>query len=161
MKRVAKLFLLVVLPAILVVWVVREKARHLSPPSDAAEGAARGDVPLIRIHNSDATPEQDKEWLEKEKYEELEALKDKKDAEISELENKIDNLEKQIKSLRRTRAITIPPLIAALDHPSLKVRNATARSLEKLTGKKYGTNQEKWNQWWLQNRLRWLGLEER
>ncbi len=172
MKRVVKPFLLVVLFALLIIWVVREKAhsetekhlleeiRHLSFSSDATEKIKDG-LPLIRIHNANATPEEAKEWLEKNGHEELEALRNKKDAEISRLEDRIENLGKQIKSLRRTRAIAIPPLIAALDHPSLRVQNVAARSLERLTGKKYGTNQDKWNQWWLQNRLMWLGLEER
>jgi HEAT repeat protein len=42
----------------------------------------------------------------------------------------------------------LPPLIAALDDEYASVRVVAAVSLERITGKGYGDDKDKWHEWW-------------
>ncbi len=70
-------------------------------------------------------------------------------------------LKDKSKRIRRGAAISlgamkdpraIEPLIAALKDESLLVRIKSAYALYEITGKDFGRNQEKWQEWWAKNK---------
>lgn len=88
-------------------------------------------------------------WIQEKNEQEIRKIRTEKD-------KKIRKLEDEIRRMKQTKAIAIPPLIDSLDHSDIEVRTAARQALTTLTGASLGTNKEKWLRWWRRNRSRFI-----
>lgn len=119
----------------------------------------RGELVALNknTRNRIAVMEQSKQLADNQAKEEMSTLEMENELRLSGLGGKIEKLEDQIRELRRTKGIVIPPLIAAVDHPDISVRSSVANALTALTGKTWGKGEKgkgKWQDWWFKNRLK-------
>ena len=118
----------------------------------------RKEIEGLRSNLSSLTKEKGKEiarleesaaWAEKNSREEFNEINLKNDKKIKALQGKIE-------WLNTTKVVAIPGLIDAMDHHDAGTQTIIARTLTELTGKSFGTDQEKWRKWWRKNRLNFI-----
>ena len=133
---------------------VREAAKEalekINPKWMETEEAKRAVLELISALN-------DEYWYVREAAAKaLGKIKDKRAVEplISALKDKAGRVReaaaKALGEIKDPRAVE--PLISALKDEDKDVRRAAKEALEKITGMDFGTDYEKWNNWWQENK---------
>jgi HEAT repeat protein len=81
---------------------------------------------------------------------------------IAALRDKNANVREEVAgALRRTKdPRAIEPLIASLKDEDSDVRHNAARALKKVTGQDFGQDPEKWQEWWEENKDKFLSKEK-